>query len=134
MINNNDVSIGADVEFKTFNPIHNITITGRVEGVCNATMARSISDIDNYNTQVLSSSVSNIELDRDNLMDINNQTFVIIRNTESLTAYSFDWIRDWTILSLVGDIKILIRNVDEVKTATVLALLLENGFSAKLIQ
>ena len=127
MINEEDVVLGDVVKFRTDNPVHAIVISGTVKGIVDVGIARTISDVDNYNEEVKRTLPA--------IDPTTDMKFVIIRHEDgSQSAYSLDWIKDWESITENGDAKILFRNVSTTDVDNIIAYATSMNIRAKVVK
>jgi len=131
--------IGTEVTFSTYNTYDNRVIVGKVDGVVTAVVAKTITDVVNYNEQVIKGhSTDPTDNDYYAGTDVDVLTYVLIRtgtvDSGVIEAYAVDWIGSWsTTAASKGNVDIRLINVDAQDVADALAGLANLGFSGKVI-
>ena len=133
IINNATVDTGAKVSFTVINTLDPVLVkTGVVVGFVNYDLASMISDINNYQNQVLK--------DHGGSPDIRNQKFIVIsvKSEDSVAeqkyAYALSWIvpTSFNIVGLTRAVDFRVYGISDDKIVVVLQLLTEAGFRVKL--
>ena len=123
----NAATLGTVCKFSTYNSRWG-SITGRIIGNGGYEIARSISDIINFNTQTQQSLGDTVTLP-----PIEDQEFFILKPESgvSVLAISYNWVDLSTFINITdrGTAKLTLLNVSIDDISNALTLLLENGYS-----
>jgi len=132
VLNSLEIDIGTKMSFRTLASSDPVVWIGHVEGFTSHPIASVISDVARTQSEVLK--------DVPGLSPVTEQEFIIISTTDTddpsiKVAFAIEWIDEGTVEVIEVGNRFDIRIYDEpdANVSTILQLLAENGFKAKLI-
>ena len=133
LIDSVTVSKGDKIKFTTINTFDPRQVyIGTVEGFVSIDLARSITDVDNYQNQVL--------VDTPAAPNLDNVDFIIVKfltdsNVQTRVAFATSWIATGTteVLTNTKNIDFRVYGITDAKALDVIQILTESGFRVTLV-
>ena len=132
ILNPNDIVVGMTITFRTHNPRDTVKYIGKVTGICDYTLARTLADVDVYHQQVTHNQ---------SVGDIKSLSFLVISYTDqdggttNTRCFAKEWINP-SSLSLVSDkpyTDLRVYSLPQEKVSDIITLINSAGYSASVI-